>query len=71
MPLVEPETWPVRELWCGNSVDLPDGAPHRWLNIFTGEEVAALGTDRGKLLDVSSALGTFPVALLVPQQNRS
>ncbi|HUK40873.1 MAG TPA: malto-oligosyltrehalose synthase [Candidatus Acidoferrales bacterium] len=64
-PLVEPETWPLREFWRGNTVILPAGAPRRWLNIFTGEEVVVSGTDREKLLDLSSALGTFPVALLI------
>jgi (1->4)-alpha-D-glucan 1-alpha-D-glucosylmutase len=69
-PLLQPETWPLKEFWSATTVVLPDGAPHRWLNIFTDEEVAISSTDPGKLLDVSSVLGSFPVALLIPRQTQ-
>jgi maltooligosyltrehalose synthase len=59
--LVDAGTWPVgRDVWRRTSIELPSGAPDRWRDVFTGDEVAA----RGSTLEVASALGRFPVALL-------
>jgi (1->4)-alpha-D-glucan 1-alpha-D-glucosylmutase len=43
---------------AGIEVELPDSAPRRWVNVFTGE------TQQGPRIDVSRALADFPVALL-------
>ena len=68
--LLAPETWPLGEFWGSETVVLPDEAPARWFNIFTGEDVAISSTHPGKLLDVGSVLASFPVALLIPRQTQ-
>ncbi|MDI6710280.1 MAG: malto-oligosyltrehalose synthase [Bacillota bacterium] len=55
-----PETaFPLGEAaWGDTALLLPEGAPGRWHNIFTGEKVA------GECLRVADLLRHFPVALL-------
>jgi (1->4)-alpha-D-glucan 1-alpha-D-glucosylmutase len=47
------------QAWDNNSLQLPEGAPMRWRNVFTGESV---GGDKQVLL--KEVFGKFPVALL-------
>jgi (1->4)-alpha-D-glucan 1-alpha-D-glucosylmutase len=48
-------------LWGNAVLKLPAGAPQRWRNVFTGEELAVIG-DEVRLAD---AFASFPAALLV------
>ena len=68
--LLAQETWPLGEFWGGETVILPDEAPARWFNIFTGKDVEISSTNPKKLLEMSSVLGDFPVALLIPGQTQ-
>ena len=62
--LLDPETWPLGKFWQDATVALPDEAPDRWQNIFTGEELAVNYASGNKFLQVELVLGNFPVALL-------
>jgi (1->4)-alpha-D-glucan 1-alpha-D-glucosylmutase len=48
------------EVWADTTLPLPEGAPGRWTDVFSGERVDVV---RGHL-PVGHALATFPVALL-------
>jgi hypothetical protein len=54
---------------------LPKQAPRRWINVITGEQVAASSSDGRTWLLIQSLLNQFPVALLhnaeVVEQNDS
>jgi (1->4)-alpha-D-glucan 1-alpha-D-glucosylmutase len=50
--------------WGKSLLALPEDAPERWLNIFTGEELEASSTDGKKHLGVAEVFRSFPVALL-------
>jgi (1->4)-alpha-D-glucan 1-alpha-D-glucosylmutase len=50
--------------WPATVVRLPAGAPERWRNVLTGEQLTATGGT----LRVGDALGTLPVAVLVPHR---
>ena len=52
--------WPVGEVWGRSVLRLPDGAPERWSNVLTGEELSVSGGG----LPLARALATLPVALL-------
>jgi maltooligosyltrehalose synthase len=57
------EAWPLGERARGDgALLLPEGAPARWRNAFTGEALEA----RGGALPLVSVLASFPVALLEP-----
>jgi len=51
-----------QRVWGDDLLILPGGVPERWLNIFTGKIFKI--SDAGAGLPLSSALSTFPVALL-------
>jgi (1->4)-alpha-D-glucan 1-alpha-D-glucosylmutase len=70
-PLLQPETWPLREFWSATTVVLPDGAPQRWLNIFTGEEHTTIDSSGQTLLQVGPVLSNFPAALLTSLGNKA
>jgi (1->4)-alpha-D-glucan 1-alpha-D-glucosylmutase len=64
--LSPPETYPLgQEVWGARSaLLLPEGAPDRWRNVFTGEEIH-VSTGRGKkALPLHALFRHFPVALL-------
>ncbi len=48
-----------RRTWKESAVMLPEDAPERWRNVFTGEEITTSGG-----LPMADVLKTFPVALL-------
>ncbi len=48
-----------RRTWKDAAIVLPDDAPRRWRNVFTGEEIMASG-----VLPMAEVLKSFPVALL-------
>ncbi|HYF10705.1 MAG TPA: malto-oligosyltrehalose synthase [Actinomycetota bacterium] len=58
--LAEAGTWPLGDVWGRTSVELPSGAPARWRDIYTSDEVEV----RAGGLPVADALARFPVALL-------
>ncbi len=61
--LVRGRSLPTGErAWPATVVHLPPGAPERWTDLFTGEQVAAA---RGAIR-VHKALSILPVAVLVP-----
>jgi (1->4)-alpha-D-glucan 1-alpha-D-glucosylmutase len=47
-------------VWRDTVIGLPDGAPSRWLNAFTGEELTVEND-----LPLGKALSIFPAALLI------
>jgi (1->4)-alpha-D-glucan 1-alpha-D-glucosylmutase len=47
-------------VWQDTVIGLPDGAPARWKNIFTGDDLTAART-----LALGDALAVFPAALLI------
>ncbi len=51
-----------RDVWGEDLLLLPGGAPERWHNVFTGEELRPSSSTGG--LKISDILHTFPVALL-------
>src|ERR1700682_1252260 len=50
--------------WKSTWIALPNEAPHRWRNIFTGEQLSFETTDSQPSLRIEDALSSFPVALL-------
>jgi len=61
--LVPAGTPPIsRQVWGDDRLLLPEGAPERWFNIFTGENLRVSGTTRE--LNLGDILYTFPVAFL-------
>jgi (1->4)-alpha-D-glucan 1-alpha-D-glucosylmutase len=55
-------------IWADTRLMLPEGAPGRWRNVFTGVVVASAATvqdARPAVLALGSALREFPVAMLV------
>ncbi len=65
--LVSPEKLPLgEEAWGESDLALPQRAPNRWLNIFTGERIQISSFGRRKLLNLASVFRNFPVAMLSP-----
>jgi (1->4)-alpha-D-glucan 1-alpha-D-glucosylmutase len=67
--LTTPENPPVgAAIWNSTSIMLPQGAPDKWINILTGEELGPCrtGKDRGLLMD--AVFHEFPLGLLAPVQ---
>ena len=61
--LVRAGTPPLgQRVWATDRLLLPENAPERWLNTFTGERLKASGT--GRELALSDIFCTFPLALL-------
>jgi (1->4)-alpha-D-glucan 1-alpha-D-glucosylmutase len=52
----------ARHVWGDDRLLMPEDAPERWHNVFTGEELIAYGADRG--LAIGDILHIFPIALL-------
>jgi (1->4)-alpha-D-glucan 1-alpha-D-glucosylmutase len=52
-----------RRVWGDGLLLLPEGAPLRWHNIFTGENLQVSSTKRG--LNLCDILRVFPIALLI------
>jgi (1->4)-alpha-D-glucan 1-alpha-D-glucosylmutase len=50
--------------WQKTRLVLPEAAPERWMNLFTGEEIGVSGRNSHRYLDVDAALDRFPVAIL-------
>jgi (1->4)-alpha-D-glucan 1-alpha-D-glucosylmutase len=57
-----------KEAWGDSALPLPPQAPARWRNILTGEELATIGSQRKKLLEIGTVLQNFPVALLTSER---
>jgi (1->4)-alpha-D-glucan 1-alpha-D-glucosylmutase len=57
--IVREGTLPCGELWGDAVIELPDDAPSRWRNVFTGESI-----EIRRAIEVSSLFSSFPVALL-------
>ena len=63
--LVRPNSAPVgRRVWRDDALALPQDAPQRWRNAFTGE---ICHTDAGGGLPLAQALRSFPIALLTSE----
>jgi (1->4)-alpha-D-glucan 1-alpha-D-glucosylmutase len=69
--LLKQDTWPLGGVWGDTTIVLPNDAPERWQNIFTGEEIVVDDGSGSKRLQVGVVLGNFPVALLAPWANKS
>jgi len=62
--LIEEDREPMgREVWQDTELSLPDGAPERFYNVLTSEEILTTG----KIM-IGDVLNRFPVALLVGVQ---
>jgi (1->4)-alpha-D-glucan 1-alpha-D-glucosylmutase len=62
--LIPVDTMPTgQQTWGYDRLLLPEGAPQRWQNIFTGEEITSYGM--AIELGISDILNTFPIALLM------
>lgn len=60
----EDNPWPLGEaVWGKTRLPLPDGAPTRWRNLLTGEDVMT----EGNVLMAADALRTLPLAVLVAE----
>jgi len=64
--LSPPNAFPLgQEVWGARSgLLLPEGAPDRWRNVFTGEELHLPPGNRKKTLPLHTVFRHFPVALL-------
>jgi maltooligosyltrehalose synthase len=61
--LVEVGTHPTgKRIWKSDNLVLPKDAPTRWLNVFTGEIMDAVGPER--CLALADMFSTFPITLL-------
>jgi (1->4)-alpha-D-glucan 1-alpha-D-glucosylmutase len=49
-----------QEVWRETKVELPDGAPGAWQNVFTDEVIKAEGK-----ISIAEAMARFPVGLLL------
>jgi len=49
-----------RRVWGEEELSLPEGAPMRWWNVFSGEEVEA----GGSVMKLAEVFGRWPVAML-------
>jgi (1->4)-alpha-D-glucan 1-alpha-D-glucosylmutase len=63
VPLVGDDELPTGDVWRDTAIELPDGAPAAWRNLFTDEAVNA-----PQRLAVADALRRFPVALLIARE---
>ena len=59
---------PLGKVWGGSVLQLPQGAPHRWANRFTGERLEASPSAQGAVLGLSEVFRRFPVALLCAEE---
>jgi len=64
--LLPPGEFPLGQKTWGtkSSLVLPEGAPQRWRNVFTGEELHLPPGNRKKILPLHAVFRHFPVALL-------
>lgn len=60
-----------RRVWKDGVVDLPPGAPGRWVNVFTGESLRAFGEPGSRALYLCDVFRGFPVALFTGVTRRS
>lgn len=59
------EKFPIgRRIWRDSYIEMPAEAPVSWRNVITGETVAAAFADDRKVIYLSDALKSCPVALL-------
>ncbi len=54
-----------RRVWKDGVLNLPPGAPGRWVNVFTGESLRTFGGPRSRAMHLRDVFRGFPVALLV------
>jgi (1->4)-alpha-D-glucan 1-alpha-D-glucosylmutase len=59
----QPDSTAGARFWDKTRIQLPAGAPSRWHNILTGEQISISGTSK-RTLDLTPFLRDFPVALL-------
>jgi (1->4)-alpha-D-glucan 1-alpha-D-glucosylmutase len=52
-----------QQVWCDDSLALPEGAPGRWADVFTGEILQA--SPKAKVLPLSRIFSLFTVSLLM------
>jgi (1->4)-alpha-D-glucan 1-alpha-D-glucosylmutase len=60
--LVEGETFPLGDCWRETSLELPNGAPRRWTNVFTEKELP--DKNGAGVVPLSGVFDEFPVGLL-------
>jgi (1->4)-alpha-D-glucan 1-alpha-D-glucosylmutase len=64
--LCAPERPPLgQRVWKDGVLNLPPGAPGRWVNVFTGESLRTLGELRSGTIHLCDVFRGFPVALLM------
>jgi (1->4)-alpha-D-glucan 1-alpha-D-glucosylmutase len=57
--IVSQEQLPIGDVWQDTRLELPNGAPSRWRDAFTGDEVSGDGS-----LEARSVFRDFPLGLL-------
>jgi (1->4)-alpha-D-glucan 1-alpha-D-glucosylmutase len=64
--LSAPSRSPVgRGVWKDEVLNLPPGAPGRWVNVFTGESLRTFGGPKSRAMHLCDVFRGFPVALLM------
>jgi (1->4)-alpha-D-glucan 1-alpha-D-glucosylmutase len=63
-PLIQPDQFPLGEIWADTSLKIPSGRSSQWKNLITNQSVEAKGT-----LAIADTLQHFPVALLTQSSN--
>jgi (1->4)-alpha-D-glucan 1-alpha-D-glucosylmutase len=53
-----------KRVWKGGVLTLPAGAPHRWLDIFTGGSLCSFGAREDRAIHLSDVFRDSPMALL-------
>ena len=54
-----------RRVWKDGVLDLPLGAPGRWVNVFTEESLRSFGGPKSRAMRLCDVFRGFPVALLI------
>ncbi|MDX1655119.1 MAG: malto-oligosyltrehalose synthase, partial [Candidatus Competibacteraceae bacterium] len=59
---------PLGGIWGEDVLELPEGSPGQWQNLFTGESLEGKAGEAGGLgLELARVLESFPVAVLIGQ----
>jgi (1->4)-alpha-D-glucan 1-alpha-D-glucosylmutase len=67
--LVRPERFPLgKEVWGVGSVQLPDAAPSRWVDVLSGASLEAAPVEGAQALRLHQLFEHFPLALLRPAE---
>jgi (1->4)-alpha-D-glucan 1-alpha-D-glucosylmutase len=70
--LVRPERFPLgKEVWGVGALQLPEGAPSRWVDVLSGATLESAQVEGAQALRLHNVFEHFPVALLRPAEEPS